>query len=187
MAASVPPAVETSAAGDLETRVMAAVLPPDVREAIWATWLHSARWERYYGILASRRVWMERAVRFILIASAMGGVVALVDRLPAETAGVFGAGIGLAVALDVTLRPGRDAIVYALIRDECHRCKIELDKLWRQAQHQRLERTEAERRLDELTNALHNVTVRDVGPVYDKVNRAATAAVFVEAKTGRVS
>ena len=107
----------------------------------------------------------------------MGGVVALVDRLPAETAGVFGAGIGLAVALDVTLRPGRDAIVYALIRDECHRCKIELDKLWRQAQHQRLERTEAERRLDELTNALHNVTVRDVGPVYDKVNRAATAAV----------
>ncbi len=166
---------------------MAAVLTPDVREAIWAALLHSARWERYYGILASRSVWIERAVRFILIASAMGGVVALIDRLPPGTTVVFGAGIGLAVALDVTLRPGRDAIVYAIIRDECHRCKIELDMLWRQAQHQQLERSEAERRLSELRSALHNVTVRDAGPLYDKINRAATAAVFVEAKTGRVS
>ena len=157
----------------------------DVRAAIWMALLHSARWERYYGILASRRERTERIVRFILIASAIGAVVTVVDQLPAGFVRVFGAVVGLTVAFDATFKPGRDAVVYALIRDECHRCKIELDKLMR-ASH-RLDSGEAEQRLGKLTDALHAVTAKDTGPLYDRANRAATEAVFAEAETGRVS
>ncbi len=157
----------------------------DVRAAIWMTLLNSARWERYYGILASRRERAERIVRFILIASAIGAVVAAVDQLPAAVGLILGAFVGLAVAADATYKPGRDAVVYALIRDECCRYKTELDRLWR-VSHQ-LDPAEAEQRLGKLADALHAVTARDPGPYSDKDNRATTAAVFAEAETGRVS
>lgn len=157
----------------------------DARAAIWMALLNSARWERYYGVLASRRERAERVVRFILIASAIGTVVAAVDQLPAAVGLIFGAFVGLAVAADATYKPGRDAVVYAVIRDECCRYKNALAKLWRES-HQ-MDPAEAEQRLGELADALHAVTARDPGPYSDKDNRAATAAVFAEAETGRVS
>ena len=130
----------------------------DVREAIWVALLNSARWERYYGVLASRRERMERIVRFVLIASAIGAVAAAIDQLHAAFGLAFGAGVGLAAAVDATVRRGRDAVVYMVIRDECHRCKIELESLWRES-HQ-LNRPEAEQRLGALKRALHAATSR---------------------------
>lgn len=164
---------------------MAKVLMPDVREAIWMQLLNSARWERYYGALASYHVRLERTIRFVLFASAVGAIVAFVDRLPSEFAGAFGVLVGLTVVLDAVLHPGRSAVVYGLIRDECQRHKNELDRLWRRSHL--LEREEAEERLAVLTNTLMAVTARDQGPTRERVNRAATAAVFAEARTGRVS
>ena len=157
----------------------------DVREAIWVALLNSARWERYYGVLASRRERMERIVRFVLIASAIGAVATAIDQLHAAFGLAFGAGVGLAAAVDASVKPGRDAVVYMVIRDECHRCKIELESLWRES-HQ-LDPSEAEQRLGALKRALHAATSRDTGPHNDKANEAATAAVFAEVKAGYVS
>lgn len=157
----------------------------DLRKAVWMALLHSARWERYYGVLASRNQRLATLVRFVLLVSAMGAVTTLVAQAPSWAQVLFGGFVAGVVGLDFAKEPSRNAAIQAVIRDECGRSKLALDRLWRQLPQ--LDPAEAERRLDDLNEALHHITAKDSTAWDDKVNTSTTLAVFAEAKAGHVS
>ena len=157
----------------------------DLRRAVWMALLHSARWERYYGVLASRNQRLATSVRFVLLVSAMGAVTTLVAQAPSWAQILFGCFVAGVVGFDFAKEPSRTAAIQAVIRDECGRSKLALDRLWRQLPQ--MDPAEAERRLDDLNDALHRITAKDPTAWDDKVNTSTTRAVFAEARAGHVS
>ena len=150
------------------------------RAAIWTALLHSARWERYYAIRASRFRRWEMAIRFVLLGSAMGAITSFLAETPAALRIASGVFIALVVAYDFAVEPARNAATLALIRDECGRLKLALSDLWQQQPS--LADEEARRLLTELNSNLHNITAKDQTATSNRINEQTTDAVFAEAK-----
>ena len=155
------------------------------REAIWSALLHSARWERYYGVLATRSLRLEMCVRFVLLFFALGAITSVLAESADEVRIVSAVFVVVVVALDFVLQPSRTAATRLLIRDECGRSKLALNELWRRQAS--LDEAEANRLLRELNANLHYITSKDPGGIDNRVNEQTTDAVFEEARTGHVS
>ena len=155
------------------------------RDAIWAALLNSARWERYYGILASRSLRLEMCIRFVLFVFAMGAITSVLAEMADEIRIASAAFVAIVVALDFVVKPSQTAATLLLIRDECGRLKLALNELWRQQSS--MDDAEASRLLRELNANLHYITSKDPAVVNNRVNEQTTDAVFEEARTGHVS
>ena len=155
------------------------------RDAIWAALLHSARWERYYGVLASRSRRLEMCIRFVLLVFAMGAITSVLAEMADEVRIASAAFVAIVVALDFFVKPSQTVATLLLIRDECGRLKLALNELWRQQSS--MDDAEANRLLRELNANLHYITSKDPAVVNNRVNEQTTDAVFEEARTGHVS
>ena len=157
----------------------------DVRNAIWLALLHSARWERYYGVLASRYRRLEAVVRAVLLASAMGSVTSFISDMPAAVRIACGLVVATVVIVDFVVKPGQTAATLAVIRDECGRLRLALDDLLRQ--HPHMDETQASAALGVLNSNLHNITAKDPTAWSAKVNEETTRAAFAELESIYVS
>ena len=102
------------------------------REAIWLALLDSARWERYYGVLAGRFQRLDAAVRSVLFFFALGSVTSFVAEMPDAVRVTCGLVVAVALAVDFVAKPGQRAATLVLIRDECGRLRLALGDLLRQ-------------------------------------------------------
>ncbi len=148
------------------------------REAIWLALLDSARWERYYGVLAGRFQRLDAAVRSVLFFFALGSVTSFVAEMPDAVRVTCGLVVAGALAVDFVAKPGQRAATLVLIRDECGRLRLALGDLLRQ--HPGMDDRQAEAALVALNSNLHNVTAKDPTPWSAKVNEATTKAAFAE-------
>ena len=106
----------------------------NLRLAVWQTLLDAARFERYYGIRAEVHRRNHRILRFVLLFSAVGGVVRFLGIFPpdianpvAEVAGIF---IIAIVIWDFMEDYGKKAVILHSISIECAEYELRLRSLW---------------------------------------------------------
>ncbi len=102
----------------------------ETRNAVWQELLDVARLVRYYEAMADRHRRNHLVVRFVLLATAMGGVVAFFDLLPASVRLLLGAGIAGVVSWDLLSRYASKAAVLHAVSMECSLMETELRDVW---------------------------------------------------------
>lgn len=128
------------------------------RNAVWQEMLDTARLVRYYDRLASRHQRRHFATRLVLLTSAIAGVAALMDLLPAALGILAGAAIGLLMAVDFLADFANKAAVLNFIGRECNAVDDDLAALWGDIQSDAIDDADARRTLAELRRRIARAT-----------------------------
>lgn len=152
------------------------------RNAVWQELLDVARLVRYYAAMADRHRRNHLVVRFVLVATAMGGVVAFFDVLPVSVRLLLGAGIAGVVAWDLLSSYGSKAAVLQAVSMECSLLESELRNVWLRLEtmpdeEARREWSRVSRRLAEVTGWAGQADVSEDGKLNVQCAEAAYATM----------
>ena len=129
-----------------------------VRSMVWQEYLDAARLARYYEALSDKYRRNHLMVRFLLLATAAGGIAALLELLPA-TAQLFAAGlVALIVAWDFVADYAKKAAVLHTISIECGELESEWQQLWTEIDEDVLSTAEVQQRNKRLSRRILRVT-----------------------------
>ena len=134
------------------------VVTDSTRNAVWQEMLDTARLVRYYDRLASKHQHRHIVTRLVLLASAIAGVAALVNQLPATLGVLAGAAIGVLMAVDFLADFANKAAVLHFISRECNAVDDDLATLWGDVQSDAIEDAEARRTLTDLRHRITRTT-----------------------------
>ena len=135
----------------------------DTRNEVWQELLDAARSVRYYETLSDRHRFKHSIVRFLLLASAAGGISALLDLLPENVQLISGALVALLVVWDFMADYARKAAILHTISVECSDLENKLQALWRDVNREDADDGEIRRRIEELARRAPEVTGRAGG------------------------
>lgn len=138
------------------------MIDEQLRHTIWQEMLDVARLIRYYESLGERYRKYHLYLRFLLFASAVGGITALINQFPIWIQLAVDAMIALCVVLDFVQNNAKNAAVLHNIRTRCSELEVEWTNLWENFQH--LERNEIQRKNNRLREKLREAT-DGAGPV----------------------
>lgn len=128
------------------------------RNAVWDQYLDAARLVRYYAALTSAYQRRHAILQYLILASAAGGITALVDLFPPIVQVVSGASVALFVIVDFVGAYARKAAVLQVITMECGRLETDLESLWLEVQSGSIDDYEARRENTRLAQRMNEVT-----------------------------
>ena len=128
------------------------------RNDVWYSMLDTDRLGRYYQALADRNQRFAIAIKVTLAASAMAGIIALLDVLPDWVQIVAGVLIAVAVVLDLAINHQRKAAILHGISTDLRPIAVEWSDLW--GRTERMDEDAARERVRELSNLLNTITAR---------------------------
>lgn len=128
------------------------------RNDVWQELLDVARLVRYYEALADRHRRIHMIVRFLLLAAAVSGIVALLALLPAVVQLVANGLVALLVAWDFVSNYARKSTVLHAISLECSLLEVEWRELWADINNDHLSDAEARDKNYRLARRISEVT-----------------------------
>ena len=138
------------------------------RNYVWQALLDLERLVRYYAALSDQHRKRHSVVRFLLLASAAGGVGAFLTRVPEIVQLFASVVIALIVVWDAAYEPARKGAVLHAVSIECNALGIELQALWLETDDPeasdnaiRRKGKQLERRILEVTSWAGNADVRE--------------------------
>ena len=151
------------------------------RHDIWQSYLDLARLTRYYDALADKHRRNHKAVQFLLLASASGGVITFLEILPKEFQLFISAAVAILVVWDLIMDYSKKTALLHKISMVCSDVEIRLNSLWNSVQSGGLADEEAEgentklmRRVLEATRLAGEIGV----PEHKKLNRRCAAEAY---------
>lgn len=129
-----------------------------MRQAVWQDLLDVARLVRYYEALSNRYRLRHSLIQFLLLASALSGIAALLNLLPEVVQLVASGLIAFLVAWDFVAGYARKAAVLHTINYECHALEIEWSELWASINSADVSDTEAREKNKQLEKKFLSVT-----------------------------
>ena len=139
---------------------MATMASSETRSDVWQELLDAARLVRYYEALSDRHRIKHSIVRFLLLASAVGGIGALLDLLPDKAQLIAGALVALLVIWDFMADYAKKAAILHTISKECSDLEIKWQALWREVNRAESDDGEIRFQIEQLARRAREVTGR---------------------------
>ena len=132
----------------------------ETRNEVWQELLDAARLVRYYEALSDRHRFKHSIVRFLLLASAVGGIGALLDLLPDNAQLIAGALVALLVVWDFMADYTKKAAILHTVSKECSDLEIKWRALWRDVNREDADDVEIRNQIEQLARRALAVTGR---------------------------
>ena len=124
------------------------------RNSVWREFTDQERLVRYYEALSEKYLKWHFWTRFVLSLAAIGGIGALLTKLPDIVQQIAGVLVILVIVWDLVQAPARKAAILHTISIECSRAQIEFKELWAEID------TNAEASEDEIRSKLSRLERR---------------------------
>ena len=136
------------------------MVSPRTRADIWQDLLDANRLVRYYEALTNRYQLWQQAIRLLLLAIIVSNLGAFGDLLPRFLQISVALVLGLLIAWDWVIDPTKKAFILHEISKGCSSVCNELETLWRKIDTVDMYDAEAQKKLDELSIRIQEVTNR---------------------------